>query len=191
MRIFRLIFLLLVVHAKTFACDCKGNFVFNDSLFSRYEMIFRGKVVSVNACSGEATALFNIETLYKGKAYSQTELLFDCSSDCAMNFTSGEEWIIYANYVGYGKPKAEFCSPSRLKYSAADDPALLTHGFTFQQEDSLLRATLGTVAFNEKKENTVPDRTLQYPDQKQFFIYTILGLAGLGVIYLITKKLFN
>src|ERR1700741_2038291 len=107
----KLVLLLILIHTSftSFSCDCPSLPLLDLDYCGKFEIIFKGKVVSVSTCNEISSAKFKLSELYKGPCTEEIEIWFDCSSDCMMSFTAGEEWIIYANFFQHGKPRAEFC----------------------------------------------------------------------------------
>ncbi|HEU4719032.1 MAG TPA: hypothetical protein VFU15_14410 [Bacteroidia bacterium] len=177
---------LFFLHA--FACNCPTVALTKENL-AAYDFIFTGKVVAVSGCSDDASVSFEIEKLYRGKSYREAQLKFDCTSDCGMTFSPGEEWIIYAKYVGYGKAEVKFCSFSR-KYVADDKNDFVTplHGMSYAMENEWLEKTLGVQELNVRNPEDDMHHENIHPSQQQALLYFGLGLAGLLVLLFLTKK---
>ncbi|MBI3511548.1 MAG: hypothetical protein HY064_12875 [Bacteroidetes bacterium] len=173
------------------ACDCDAVKV-SDASVSQYDVIFVGKVVAVSGCDKSSKAKFLIEKLFHGKSYESTEIEFDCTSDCQMSFTPGEEWIIYADYKSYGKPEVKFCGLSRRKFeNEKDDYVSASHGMNFIDELSFLEKKFGVQKFNVMNVQDQQHHELLHPSYTQQFWLLLISIASIGLFYFIVKKVLK
>lgn len=183
-----LIFLLFAGWESARACDCPPETP-TESAMRSYDFIFSGKVIAISGCDKIAHVTFSVDELYKGKSFASASLEFDCTSDCQMNFAPGEEWIIYADYVSYGKAKVEFCSLSRKKNAVnAEDFYQVSHGMDYNSEKNLLLKTFGKQTLNIVDQQATQHHELIHPKGMQIIWYLAAGLAGLGLFYFLGKK---
>jgi hypothetical protein len=163
----------------------------SDRTIQGYELIFIGHTSSVTSCDeeGKSRVLFVIDSLFKGKAFKNTEIQFDCASSCAMSFAPGERWLIYAKYVRYGLAEVQLCSHSRKKAaSETEDYAVSSHGNTFTEAVVWLSKNIGIRDINIDDERHEPTRELIHPDQKQSTILIVIGLFVVVGLYFIVKR---
>jgi hypothetical protein len=179
-----ILFLFILFHRiSATACDCPPLPAPDLNYCNKFEIIFKGKIVSVSDCDGISSAKFRLSELYKGACTEEIQIWFDCSTDCMMSFNAGEEWIIYANFFQHGKPRAEFCSRCR-KYISNENKIqteFVNNDLSFDQENEFLKKELGLHHFLEV--NTNADFTHQ--NTKPGGLVTILLIiASIGVLIL-------
>ncbi|MGL4599560.1 MAG: hypothetical protein ACRCYO_18695 [Bacteroidia bacterium] len=179
-------FLLLLVHARVWACTCDDLVVLSKAEVEKYAMIFVGTVTSVKQFEKEGVAHFKIEALHKGKSFPETDLYFDNATDCQMSFAVGEKWIIYADYRGYGQPEVKFCSRSRKQQNKQQDTDV--SGMSFLDEKNWLFVNVGVIPFNEKKKSPQDQRKLILPKGMQRLWLYLGGIAGILVIGFLVKR---
>ncbi|MEO6882752.1 MAG: hypothetical protein ABI199_01870 [Bacteroidia bacterium] len=128
------------------ACDCPPIQQNIQQQSRTYAVIFEGKVDSVSVISGKyASVYFNVSELFKGKSYAESQVRFDCSTSCQLNFTPKETWIIYANYYKYGELEIKFCSRSRkLIADTTQDYYSVNNGMSFKNELAFLQKNFGS-----------------------------------------------
>ncbi|MCU0434540.1 MAG: hypothetical protein MUC87_13890 [Bacteroidia bacterium] len=174
------------------ACKCEGFKPLSKENLSAYEFIFSGRVVAVSACNeGEqAIVRFAIDTLYRGKAFAETDVRFDCSSSCAMSFAPGERWTIYATYQKYGVGEVSLCSPSR-KLITAGTPDFYTdmhNGGTYHTEAAWLAQNLGIIPLNSDSDKKTNTRELIKPKGFDVLWLYLGGAAGVIALFFVLKR---
>jgi hypothetical protein len=154
-----------------------------------FELIFIGKVAAISGCDKSAHVSFAVQKLFRGKCFPETALEFDCTSDCQMNFSPNETWIIYASYMSYGKAKVEFCSYSRQQFeNDKDDYNTVVHGMTFTEESAWLEKNLGLQKMDEKDVQSEQHHENIRPQGYAVLWYLGGGFLGLIVIYFLVQK---
>lgn len=159
---------------------------------NKYEIIFRGKIVSVKDCGDKfGEAIFEIEELYKGNATKEFKVLFECDVECAQKFNPGEEWIIYSRYKQIDNAKMDWCSRSR-KYFKVDkeDFYAVTYGNDYYDEVKFLHKNLGVHRFLTDKNPQDGSRN-KIPDKQGFIIALLCSLAGLVLFYYLFNRFFR
>ena len=192
MRAFFILVLILFLFASdTHACKCNFVPVSMESI-KPYELIFIGEVVAISGCDKTAKATFLIKELYRGKSFANTTVEFDCSSSCAMNFTPGQTWIIFATYKKYGEAEVNFCSHSRAKVAeGTEDYNASVYGMSFNEEWEWLIKNLGTKVLNEKNAEAEQHHENIRPDGSQTLIYLGVGFIAVVLFYLIGRKILK
>jgi hypothetical protein len=141
------IFLAFIFPFSFLPCDCPGFPPMEKKFFetaNARQLVFKGKVLTVGECNELATANFEVQELYLGKTQKHIKAVFDCSSDCALNFSPGEEWIVYAEYVQVEKIKITFCSRSRkINMSNTQEADMFAYGVSTAEEITFLREKIG------------------------------------------------
>lgn len=175
-----------------YACKCEGFKPLSTETLKPYEFIFSGRVTAVSGCKeGEqATVRFTIDTLFRGKAFAETDVLFDCSSSCAMSFAPGERWTIYATYQKYGVGQVMLCSPSR-KLTPAGTPDFYTDmhgGGTYASEAAWLAKNLGIIPLNTDADKTTNTRELIKPKGLESLWLYLGGAAGVVALFFVLKR---
>jgi hypothetical protein len=162
-----------------------------------YNVIFQGKVDSVEECSGQMSAAwFSVSRLFKGETVQRIRVSFDCVSDCRMQFKTGEEWIVYARYVKYGDLRVSVCGRSR-KYAATidEDYSIATNGIPYAQELGLLKDAYGKQEVKEKEKETIDpallDRNLVRPSGTQTIWMLVISLVTMGILWYLFKKFWH
>src|SRR5438105_5526375 len=114
-----IIFIFLFLSKISLSCQCPPLQPISKEVCANYNVIFFGKVDSVKKCGtdGISTAYFTINELYKGEVEQHVKIDFDCASDCMMNFSKDDEWIIYASYQRFDLMTVNMCEHSRKFFS--------------------------------------------------------------------------
>lgn len=115
---------LLFLAKSLAACDCGGvlpDWSAQDVLI--YDVVFLGKVDSIDPEAINCRAWFKGMRLYKGICTENIEIAFDCNSACAIPFMPGEIWLVYADRIKDGEMllTADFCSRTR-PWVETDEP---------------------------------------------------------------------
>lgn len=155
---------------------------------NRYEIIFKGKIISVKNCEGKyGEAIFEVEELYKGNATKQFKVLFECGVECAMQFNAGEEWIIYSRYKQIDNALMDWCSRSRKYFkNEKEDFYSVNYGNDYFSELKFLREKLGLHRLLADSKNTSEGRNIK-PSSNQMIITLFVSIAVLLLFY----QLFN
>lgn len=170
------------------ACDCETIPISVQSIASS-ELIFLGKVVAISGCDKTSKASFSIQELFRGKAFANIEIEFDCTSDCQMSFSPGQTWIIYAKYKTYGKAEVFFCGYSRQQFAnEKDDYNSVAQGMNFDDEKKWLENNVGVQTLNEKNPMADDLHENIHPNGYQILYYLGFGFVGLIVIYFVGRK---
>ena len=191
-----LIFLaLLTFSIRATACKCGSLLPINGEEAKRYDVIFFGKVDSVLTCdtTGTAIAYLTIEELYKGNSKQKTFVNFDCSSDCMMSFTKGDEWLIYGIYKRFGLVSVSLCDHNRKHMPDNEqDFYEATAQRTFDQEKAFLNTTFGIQPFiqdenwNKQQEELKPRN--EQPTDTSKIVLLLVSFGAMIIIYIITRK---
>jgi hypothetical protein len=172
------------------ACECPPTELSLKEC-EKYEIIFRGKIVSVVECDMKfGEAIFEVEELYKGNAQKQFKVLFDCKGDCVQHFSAGEEWIIYSSYKQIDNAFMNWCSRSR-KYFRNDNEDFykVNYGNDYDDEITFLRSELGVHRVLDTKQVS-HDRN-QKPDSTELLVYLLISIAAIVLFYFLFNKLFR
>lgn len=189
-----IIFFLLTFSKPLFSCDCPNTPKLSLEYCAQYNLIFRGTVQKVATCNEINHATFFIQELFKGESKKAVELYFDCSSDCKMNFSIGETWVIYANYIQLNKPKVMICSRSR---KLVDNEIKVATNFIasdlgFNEECDWLKQNLGVKKINlEDNIKTIDTHRNQLPDKEFSIVLILISLLFFLVLIYLLKKYFN
>ena len=174
----------------SFSCECPALPKLDLNYCNGYEFIFKGTVVSVGKCNEINKARFKLNELYRGVSPEEIDVYFDCSSNCAMNFIVGEEWIIYSNYAQLGKPKVNFCSRSR-KYIQNENKIQTEYvntDITFDKEKNFLTENFGLHHFLRTNNNADFSHQNLRPDSLGVIILILISIAGFVVFYYLFNK---
>jgi hypothetical protein len=186
------VFIFLFLSAQViYSCDCPPVGSLSPEKLKHYDVIFKGRVDSVVFNNSKAIAWFSVDTLFKGSTHKTAGVYFDHASICKMNFDKADEWLIYGEYVSFGKLEVSVCSRSR-KYFADEtaDFYIATNGIRYADELTFLRTNQGVQPFIEKEstDGISMQRELIHPSQTQMICWLLASLAGFLVIYFLFKK---
>lgn len=188
-KILLFLFSLLFQHAQ--ACQCPLTQLSLDEC-NKYEIIFKGKVVSVVDCDlkfGEA--LFEIDELYKGNAGKQFKVLFECHVECAQKFTVGDEWIIYSRYKQIDNAKMDWCSRSRKFFKIdKEDFYTYTYGNDYYDEVKFLQDKLGVHRVLAEKKSAGDHRNIK-PNGMQMLLVLLSSLVAIILFYYLFNRFFR
>src|ERR1041385_573339 len=180
---------------SSFSCECPPLTELNADALNKYNAVFYGKVDSVSACAatGLATAYFSITELYKGDLPANVKVDFDCSTECMMSFTNGEQWLVYANSQHYGSLRAEICSHSRKFFSdPQQDIYLMSTKRSFEDEKALLVKLLG-IHVPASTDGKINSQELQHKNEQPDAMSKLwlLGISFLVmvIIYFVSRKM--
>lgn len=185
------ILLFLLLSLSSIACQCPLTSLSKGEC-EKYEVIFKGKVVSVKACDNNfGEAVFEISELYKGLTTKEFKVLFECGVECSREFSVGQEWIIYGNYKQVNNVKMDWCSRSR-KYFKIDkeDYYTSTYGNDYHDEEKFLRENLGLHRFLSDKKTSTEFRNKR-PSKTETIIILICSLAAVILFYWLFNKFFK
>lgn len=190
-RIVVIFFYFFILSKFSFACQCPITKL-NEAETNKYEIIFKGKIVSVNLKEqGNSEAVFLVDELYKGNSAERFTILFDNTNPCKIDLKVGEEWLIYSNYVQINKAKLDFCSRSR-KYikNIKEDFFEVTTGMSYDEELHYLQAKLGLHKLLKDNPNKVENRN-KIPSKNQFVMILLCSLVGIVVFYWLIRKILK
>ncbi|MFN8715267.1 MAG: hypothetical protein ACK5Z2_20635 [Bacteroidota bacterium] len=192
MRTLAVILFLLFVGINTAqACKCTELKPLSKESLDGYELIFSGKVAAVSACTeeGRGTVRFMIDSLFRGKAYVECDVQFDCSSSCAMSFAPGERWTIYATYLKYGSPEVILCSHSRkIPAFGTSDFVTDIRGASYSAEAQWLAKNLSIIPLNEEKNEIMKPRELIHPEGMSMIWLLGGGIIGVLILFFVLKR---
>lgn len=176
---------------KITACQCPLTQL-SKAECSKYELIFRGKVLSVATCKGKpGVALFEIQDLYKGNLPNQFQMLFNCDEPCSSEFNVGEEWIIYTRFKQINNGLMDWCSRSRrFIKNEKEDYYVATSGVTYDQEVKFLQDSLGLHRLMKAQPSNMQHRN-QLPTQNQTIIILICSILAIILFYFLFNKFFK
>ena len=188
----RIILLIFFLYSSliSFSCECPSLPRLNMDYCNKYEFIFKGTILSVGKCKEINKARFKLNELYKGISPEEIDVYFDCSSDCAVNFNVGEQWIIYSNYAQMGKPKVDFCSRNR-KYILNENKIQTEYvntDISFDQEQAFLLSNFGKHHFLRTNNNTELSHQNIKPDKLTSIFLILVSIAGFVVFYYLFNK---
>jgi len=175
------------------ACQCPLTALGQEEC-NKYEIIFKGKILSVKSCADKpGEAVFEIEELYKGNSAKKFTVLFDCKSDCALPFLTGEEWIIYSRYKQVGSAMMDWCSRSRKFFvNDKEDFYTVNYGNDYFDELKFLRANLGLHRFLPGPGVGVDDGDRNIlPSTNQTIVLFIGSLLAIILFYWLFNRYFR
>jgi hypothetical protein len=179
----------------SFSCECPPLASINKTSVDPYNVIFYGKVDSIAPCGtgGLATAYFSIKELYKGDVPANIKVDFDCSTECMMSITKGDEWLIYANSKQYGSVRVEFCSHSRKFFSKQEeDIYFLSSQRTFNDEIKLLNKLLGVhtpVSTEGRNDNTDLQHKNDQPSGMNKIWLLAVSFVVMMIVLVVSQKM--
>jgi hypothetical protein len=187
----QLILTLFIFAAKlTFACQCPLSTLNEKELF-KYEIIFKGKIRSIELNKENSQAIFTVSDLYKGMLADNFKILFNDADPCKLELRVGDEWIIYSNYYQIDNAKLDFCSRSRRYIkNIKEDYFTETTGISYDEELRYLQQNLGLHKLMKKNPNIVENRNI-IPDQTQFVVILICSMLCLILFYWLFGKFFK
>ncbi len=159
---------------------------------NKYEIIFKGKIISVAPCDNKfGVAVFEVQELYKGVATNQFKVLFECNVECATGFNEGEEWIIYSNYKQVDKALMNWCSRSRKYFkNVKEDFYAVTYGNDYFDEVKFLRTNLGLHRTRKDSVNMDVNRNT-LPNTNQMIVIALCSISSVLLFYWLFKKYFK
>lgn len=187
-----IIFLILFCFSiKTNACQCPLTQL-SKAECSKYELIFRGKVISVATCKDKpGVALFEIDDLYKGNLPKQFQMLFTCDDPCSSEFKVGEEWIIYTSFKQINNGLMDWCSRSRrFIKNEKEDFYAATYGNSYNDEVKFLQDSLGLHRLMKEQPVNMQHRN-QLPTNNQSILILISSILAIFLFYFLFNKFFK
>lgn len=183
--------LFLFTVEKSHACQCPIT-VLGLEECNKYDIIFKGKISSVKPCANNfGVAEFEIEELYKGNITDKFKVLFNCGVECAMEFSIGQEWIIYTRYKQVDKAMMDWCSRSRKFFkNDKEDFYTVTYGNDYFDELSFLRKNLGLHRTRKETINAAGNRN-SLPTQNQTILMILISLSVIVLFYYLFNKYFK
>lgn len=186
-----LVIFLIVYLLDSKACDCPHTSLSLEEC-SKYEIIFKGRVVSVKNCENKyGEAVFEIDELYKGDAAKNFKVLFECKVPCAQQFNVGDEWVIYSIYKQVNNAMMNWCSRSRKFFKVEKlDFYTVNYGNDYYDEVKFLREKLGLHRFIKEEKASTENRNIK-PSSNQMIIILICSLATVILFYWLFNKYFK
>lgn len=184
----------LIFSKSIFSCDCPTTSKLTSEYCKKYNLIFRGTVKKVSTCNEINHATFKVQELYSGAIKNEIDIYFDCSSECKMNFMSGETWIVYANYIQLNKPKVEFCSRSRKLVDNEIKVATnyIANDLGFNEECDWLKQNLGIKKTSQLDQiKTVDTHRNQLPEREFSLTLILISLTTMAVLIFLLKKILK
>ena len=181
----------LVSFSVSKACECPLT-ALNMEECSKYEIIFRGKIVAVKDCNNNfGEAIFEVQELFKGNATKKFKVLFECGLPCSAKFSVGDEWIIYSRYKQMENALMDWCSRSRKYFRfAQEDFYTATYGNDYAEELHFLQANLGQHRLLSDGLTRVEERN-QLPSTNQMIWILISSLSVIILFYYLFNKFFK
>ena len=185
----------LLFSKLSFSCQCPTLPPISIDLCKNYDVIFYGKVDSVSACpsDGISSAYFTINELYKGATEQHVKVDFDCSSECLMNFSKNDEWIMYASYQRFNLMTVNICGHSRKFFNdGTQDIYQLAAQRTFEQEKQFLQTAIGIQPFiknnelNEQQTEMRPHNDQPSAINKLWLL--LISFTAVVIIYYVSRK---
>ena len=175
----------------TKACQCPLTSLSTEEC-DRYEIIFKGKIVSVKNCNQNfGEAIFEVEELYKGNATKQFKVLFECGVECALLFNVGEEWVMYTRYKQIDNALMDWCSRSRKFFkNEKEDFYAVTYGNDYYDEVKFLQEKLGLHRLLTDTKNAAEGRNVR-PSGNQTIIILIASIVFLLLFYWLFNKWYK
>lgn len=177
----------------TYACDCPPIPDLSRDVLKQYDVIFKGKVDSIVRNKTGACAWFSIDELYHGNSARTVAVYFEDLNSCRLEFARTDEWLMYTQYLSFGKLKVNFCSRSRKYFTTvADDFYQINNRMSYKDEIDFLSTNVGVQQLMEQlpSEGIQTERENIHPSQMQVLIWLIASVMGfLGIYFLVTKYL--
>ncbi|MBL7892575.1 MAG: hypothetical protein JNL63_08090 [Bacteroidia bacterium] len=174
-----------------YSCDCPPVTKLSTESIKQFDAIFKGRVDSVAIDEDRDNVWFTLKDVFKGNLSETTAVYYNNATSCGMKMNAGEEWLIYAEYVSFGKLEVNVCSRSRKYFpDEANDYYVATNGIRYIDELDFLKTNFGTKPFAEKDPAKAIQiqRELIHPSQKQMVYWLIASLIGFFVIYYLFKR---
>jgi len=114
MRHFLLIIFIFVIQIS-FACTCINVKPLSETEFNGYNLVIKGKIISIDSTDGAKKILISVEQVYKGTK-NQSEVLIVTSLDnnsCGINPHTGETWLIYSLSMAQYNYYTDVCTKSK------------------------------------------------------------------------------
>jgi len=152
----KLFFILFVTSKIIISCDCPPLNKINSQELKKYDVIFIGTVDTILSIDdrGMATAIFIVDTVFKGNIEREVAIFYDAISSCMMSFEKGQKWLIYSKYKRFDYIVAEFCEHSRRCFSNNEDDKhySLISQQSYSSEKEFLVKTLGVQKLIDKNK---------------------------------------
>lgn len=178
----------LVISQLAIACQCPITALTITEL-NNYDIIFKGKILTVNLNNKNSEALFNIDELYKGTVSQEFKILFNNEDICKLDLRAGDEWIIYTNYYQVDNAKLNFCSRSRkFIKNKKEDFFEVTSGVSYNDEFVFLQTKLGLHKVLKNVNPKIENRNI-IPNTKQVIITLLCSILGVILFYWICNRL--
>ncbi len=177
------------------SCTCdETKLVFSQSYTNAHKLIFRGKTLVIANGEGFSKVTFIVTQLFKGSSTKEVDVYFDGKAACNLKFTTGEDWLIYANYKQIKKPFVEYCSRSRKNVINTNKNIELTYiksDLTVDAESEKLREQLGLQNFSAQEKEEDNNHNNIIPGFWQRIVLILCSIGGFVLIYFGTNKLLK
>jgi hypothetical protein len=175
-------------------CNCNENEIaFTDAYVNANQLIFRGKTLGVSKGTDYDKAVFLVSKLFKGIAPKQVTVYFDNKNACALKFTIGEDWLIYANYQK-AKPFVAYCSRSRknvINTNKNIDLMYIKSDISVDDETDKLTELCGLKKFTESMPTNENAHSNIIPNRWQHIVLILISLLAFVGIYLMLNKFWK
>ena len=99
----------------SFACTCINNKPLSEKEFKSYNLVVKGKIVSIDTVNGEKKILIRVTDIYKGSK-GQSEILIVTAKDnnlCGIEPRVDETWLIYTLEMAQYNYYTDACTKSK------------------------------------------------------------------------------
>jgi hypothetical protein len=173
------------------SCTCdETKIAFSQAYVASHQLIFRGKTVSVESGVDYGKVHFIVTQLFKGSASKELTLYYDAKTACQLKFSTGEDWLIYADFKQLQKPFVEYCSRSRknvINTNKNVESMYVKSDLTIDDECEQLRDQLGLQQFASQSEESNRHSNI-IPGFWQRIVLVIFSILGFVAIYFVTVK---
>lgn len=185
--ILKLLIVFLLFSAYANACQCPMTELSEKSI-APYDLIFKGKIISITLNKGKGEAMFLIQELYRGNSYQEFKILFNDEDPCKQELREGDEWIIYTNYYQIDNAKLDFCSRSRKFFKQdKEDFVNSTTGVSYNDEMVFLQTKLGLHKLLKENPHIVESRNI-IPTDNQKIITLVCSILFIILFYWLFNK---
>ncbi|MBS1646573.1 MAG: hypothetical protein JST67_04470 [Bacteroidetes bacterium] len=175
-------------------CDCNTKeLIFSEKYVRSQPLIFRGKTLAVHAGTDYDKTVFLITQLFKGSSSQQCEIYFEKNSECPMLFSTGEDWLIYAQYEK-GKALVRYCSRCRknlINLNSNTNLSYIKTDISFDEEIERLQEMLGNQKVLQNAASTPQNHSNIIPNGQQRVWLILFSALGLIAAYFLINKILK